>query len=782
MTPAYAQLTTTQNWTSGDYSVSSGASIDVTTGYAIDASGTLGTLANSGSISGVSVAIQNVGTVSRLTNDGTIRGSSIAIRNAGTITVVENNGAILSSGNGGFSSSGVIATIVNNGTLSGGSAGLNNSGSIGSLANFGTISGSSTGVWNRGTISVLTNSGIISGLTGIRNLSVIGTLSNAGLITGHTALQIASSASLGTLINTGTIAGDLINNSTITALNIDGGTGSNFGTLTGYGGTIGAITALSSDVNFLSGNQLLNDNIIVNSGSGTVTNNATLQVNNPLTITGNYYQSTGSSLIFGVTNAVFNGGASDLGYGRLVVSGDVTLAAGSSITLKTLGYAFATGQRYVVVAAGGTITATGVTYSATGYSVTGSIQSDASPSYSGYSDLVLTLGNGTNNGAPANNASNPNAASTLRGLFNYTGTDPSLLAVFNPAAALGTRTAANKAGAQLNPAAVRQAAARGEDAVNNAVLDITGSRLDGLRLAQGGASGVATGVATGERSLAPALWGQFFGGGATQDERDSVSGYHSNYRGLLIGGDLQASDNWRAGALFSYARTNVGNDDDNTGSSASVNTYGVIGYAGYDGKPWYLNLMLGLARQQYSTTRAIGFTGFSGVANGSFNGLQNTASVQTGYPLRLSGDMTLTPLAGLTYNRLRQNGYTETGGSGAALIVQGATTASVKSDIGAKLERRFDTSYGELSPSVQMRWRHEFKDSRLSTAASFAADPSGSTSFTTVGATPVRNTGVMVLGLTLARSKSLSLSANYALEAGRGYLSQTADVRLRWQY
>ncbi|WP_102662362.1 autotransporter domain-containing protein [Herbaspirillum sp. BH-1] len=515
-----------------------------------------------------------------------------------------------------------------------------------------------------------------------------------------------------------------------------------------------------------------------------------------LTVTGSYHQSAGATLVVGVTSAAQSAGLSgDTGYGRLVVTGNTVMDSGAQITLKPLSYNFAAGQRFLVVQTSGSATynASTLNYSATGFtgSVTGSVNTSG-----GFNNLVVSLaasdtpgsgsggagGSGGSGGASTPSrpsfATNGNAISALNGLYNYGGVNVQLLNVFNPALAINDTASANRVGEQLNPTAVQQAAARGTDAATNAVLNVTSGHLDGLRLAQAGTSGVAT----GESTLAPALWGQFFGGGATQDDRDGVSGYHSNYRGLLIGGDLQATESWRAGGLFSYAKTNVGNDGNNTGSSASINSYGLTAYAGYDGKPWYVNVMAGLAQQQYSTVRAVGFTGFYGVANGSFNGLQSTASVQAGYPLVMTNDVTLTPLAGLTYSKLRQNGYTESGGNGAALTVQAATTTSLKSDLGAKLERKLDTSYGELTPYVQMRWRHEFQDSRLNTAASFAADPSGSTSFTTVGATPVRNTGIMVLGATLARSKNLSLVANYTLEAGQGYHSQTADVRLRWQY
>jgi outer membrane autotransporter protein len=215
-----------------------------------------------------------------------------------------------------------------------------------------------------------------------------------------------------------------------------------------------------------------------------------------------------------------------------------------------------------------------------------------------------------------------------------------------------------------------------------------------------------------------------------------------------------------------------------------VVSYGLAGYASYAGAPWYLNLMAGAARQQYNTVRAIGFTGFSGANNGSFKGLQYTASMQAGYPLNLDAWMpetTLTPIAGLSYSTLRQDGYVESG-SAAALNVDAANSNSLKSELGVKLDRVFATAYGKLVPSVQASWRHEYHNTRLQSGASFAADTTGATSFTTQSASPIPNTGVLALGITLMKNQNLSISARYTLEAASGYTAQTGDILLRWQY
>ncbi|MEA9982661.1 autotransporter outer membrane beta-barrel domain-containing protein, partial [Herbaspirillum sp. RTI4] len=166
-------------------------------------------------------------------------------------------------------------------------------------------------------------------------------------------------------------------------------------------------------------------------------------------------------------------------------------------------------------------------------------------------------------------------------------------------------------------------------------------------------------------------------------------------------------------------------------------------------------------------------------------GLQYLTSVQAGYPIQLNEDWfdtTLTPIGGLTYSTLRQNGYTETGGNGAALQVNSANSTSLKSDIGAKLERSFSTEYGELVPSVQLSWRREYHTTPLQSVANFAADSAGETTFTTRVASPVTNTAVLTLGTTLLHKDTLSLAARYTVEAATGYRSQTASLRLRYRF
>ncbi len=775
--------------------------------------GTIGSLINGGTISG-GVGLASSGTIATLDNRGAISGGATGIYNGGTIGSLSNSGAI--SGGVGLASSGTIATLDNRGVVYGSATGIHNSGTIGSLSNGGTISGGGVGIASSGTIATLDNRGVVyGGATGIHNIGTIGSLNNSGTISGSAyAIRNEVSGAIGPIATSGVIVGNILNDSS-RDLTINGGTGQLFGTLTGYtGGTPGTITNTSSNVVLGSGNLMLDD--AVNVGANTVDNaGATLQVNHAVSIAGNYTQGANAVLLVGVSGAAVTTGAiGDTGYGRLVVSGSAVIAAGSSVGLKGQGYAFAPGQRFDVVdasRAGTNYHEGSLHYSANGFNGTITGKNVISGARS---DLVLTLSAAAipppppqtqqtltqqtqqtqtqtqqtqstqtqstpTQTSPSIRATAPNSIAALAALFRYSGYDANLMNLQNAAIAVnayGSTEEVNHAGAQLTPflpSAGSQAAA----AATFEALDIVDTRADSLRLAQSSGSGVATG------NIAPkwGVWGQAFGGHAQQGTVDQIDGYSANFGGLMIGADKAIGDHWLAGGAFSYSNTLIDGTTDSTGDSARVNGYGLIGYASYTGSPWYVTLNGGVIQQQFDTTRQVDLPGFSSVADGQFSGQQYVASAEAGWPLAL-GSFTLTPLGRLTYSYQHQNGYTESGGGGAALSVDAAHDTSVRSALGAKLERGFETAFGTVVPGLQAKWVHEYDHSRQSAVANFAADPSGETAFTTVGEAPVPDLADVSLSLTVLRSNNLTLTARYEQQAAPHFASETGSLRLRMLY
>lgn len=368
---------------------SSGSALHVMPGISVN------TLNNDGSISADNA---NMYTQSNgIWNEGSIG----TLNNTGTITYAGNNNA---GNNAAVYNTGEIGTFINEGTIKSAYMGIRNDGLINTLTNNSKISGSLVGLYNRNNAasnnnagSVIINNGLISGAYGIYSYNYLNNTStlnlvNNGTITGTTYAIHASgnNGSAMVLANSGTIKGTLRSDNGA-SLEIIGGSNNNVGVLTGTNG-IGKIQS-ASDVFFRSGSLLLNDNITT---PGTVVNDAaSLQVNTPLNITGNYHQNATGALILGVAdNAIATGDkAADTSYGRLVVTGAATVDAGSSVSLARTGntYQFAAGQRYVVIDANSANTnynAGTLNYKAAGYDglVTGSTVTDNTNSA-----LVVTL-------------------------------------------------------------------------------------------------------------------------------------------------------------------------------------------------------------------------------------------------------------------------------------------------------------------------------------------------------------------------------------------------------
>lgn len=808
-------------------------------GIQVDSGGSIGRLTNAGVIRGSQaivnhsteanaiVEIRNTGLIDgTILNLGRIGNGTFGVQNGGTITTLENRGTIGGAAMGVFNvANGRIDTIVNRGLMgprdlsTPSVGGIQNQGTIGMISNSSGIIGNSFGIWNdtNATLTRIENWGLIEGgVYGVRNAGALTALVNNATIRGTTAAIVnEATGTLGELKAAGgTIEGYIVNYAS-QPLTISGGSGTTFGVLTGLNGGPGMIDS-ASGVAFTTGNVLLNNDIQTAGISGVLNNAATLQINGTRYITGAYMQNPDATLRIGVTDTAdatqeAGAGPADAGHGRLVVSSSAILMPGTSVSLAAVhNYAFAAGQRFVVIdanALGTNYNAGTLRYSAIGYSgaVTGTEAYAGGRRY-----LVLHVGAATptdpgttpadpgtptepgtpdipgtpvDPGAPAPRpviqATVSNAYAALAGLSRYAGiTDAGLLNLYNAsmALALGSAAESNAAGKRLGPG-TQASSTRAASAPTLEALKVIASRTDQLRIAR--AEGVpASGISTGERALSWAGWGQVFGGHANQDARGEVDGFRANYGGLLLGGDRMLNDAWTVGGAFSYTNTRLDGTGDSTGNRTRINAYGLVGYAGYTGERWYANLSAGAILQRYDSTRHVTFPGFAGTTHGDYDGQQYVARLEAGYPLAM-GAYTVTPLGSLVYSYMHQDAYSETGGNGAALSVGSTHANSVRTLLGAKLERAFETRAGLLTPFVQLQWSHEYDRSRQGLTSAFAADPSGATLFTTAGARPVGDMAVVHVGATLINRGTTTVTARYGLEAGGGFQSHTGSVQVR---
>ncbi|MDE1147295.1 MAG: hypothetical protein PW843_11855 [Azospirillaceae bacterium] len=371
---------------------------------------------------GASLRLANSVTVTGAYAQGSIgtlvlaSGAVLSVTSAANITV----GTVTSAGfnaTGNYVAGGSNVTLVVGGTGSSYDASVVAGGGITGLGLTGSVAGNNLlavvgNDYVGGSQATLSNTGSLTynsastGAVYVASTGTLGTLANSGTIAGSIAVQVASGGTLGVLSDTGLIQGGIVNLAS-RVLTISGGSGTTVGTLTGLSG-LGTITSTLANVLLASGNLLLNDQ--VNVGTGTLVNAASATVTGNVSVTGNFSQSTG-------TLVIRNGG------GELFVSGAATMSGGTVLATNVPGTMNATAGQVstALVAAGAASSYTNLTYGVdvTGLEVTGT--NIANTLYlQALNDYVGgTVGTLSNTGTiSANNAVYVAATGTLGTLFN----------------------------------------------------------------------------------------------------------------------------------------------------------------------------------------------------------------------------------------------------------------------------------------------------------------------------------------------------------------------------
>lgn len=757
-----------------------------------------------------------------------IEGGNTTVNNSGTVQVgagatgAGSGSPLLTAvGIGGDSNSGAGATITNTATgriLGGAGTGIavdatgatiSNSGTISSTGNraiYITPNGGNTNITNSGTITTSgTNAAAITNEGGIANITnqAGGVISATG---GGAAIDVSASAQANHIYNNGTIIGNVklgwgsdgnhviyLNSGSLLTGNIIAGasgdgvvsvgqSGSGIATIVG---NMGSASAPIWSLNIGNGSTLVfGSDSTINAGALRFVNGGTLDFGKNR-VNYNWYGSLGAAETQSGTNyfkTTIDTQAQKHGY--LVISiatgngGTTLFSSGAPIIVPTVVGSVTSGAKYVVVqdASGRAALNLPTVVNSGGYhwtvsSVTGAGQTDTDGvSYgTGYTDIVLTNG-GTN---AAGTASGTNGAA-INALASYSGSNSQLQTLSQAINNLTSDADIQKAGAQLRPEINGGTTQASLGAVNQALGTIQ-VRTEAVRTS----AAEQTGVSSGETLMGLGTWAQGFGSHATQDRREGVDGYGANTYGLAIGADTLVFDSLRAGASLAYARTNVADTGARDGSGQKISSYIATLYGTYTAPRWYVDGTLTYGWHDYDSTRLISIAGAATeVAKASFSGQQYGAKTEFGYPIAL-GNTTVTPIASLAYNRLNQDGYTETGAA-AALSVGSSSTDSIRSGLGSKVSASIGSVEDwSIRPNARAVWLHEFNGKAQDSTSTFV---DGGSSFTTSGIKIAQEHFDIGLGLDLVSLRNTTISAKYDADLSDRYVSHTGSVQIRTEF
>ncbi|PKO35506.1 MAG: hypothetical protein CVU34_04225 [Betaproteobacteria bacterium HGW-Betaproteobacteria-7] len=273
------------------------------------------------------------------------------------------------------------------------------------------------------------------------------------------------------------------------------------------------------------------------------------------------------------------------------------------------------------------------------------------------------------------------------------------------------------------------------------------------------------------------VWIKAFGTRHDQDNRNGASGYDGNSRGVVTGIDGNLNDRTRLGLAIAFGNTDItGNGRLN---SAEIDSYQLVGYGSYainDRTEVNLQAALGLSQtdgQRIMTTPVVG------TAKSDFDSVSLHIGTGIAKTFNLSPRIQVAPQLRIDYIKVRSEGYTESGPTAINPFlnkVSKQTTEALELGLAAPLSFQINdktTLFAELGVAYDAINEAATIDSRF---------VGGGASFTTTGIKQdpwVKRAG---LGLTTKLNNGTEIVVRYDAEGRRGFLDQSASVKLRWAF
>lgn len=765
------------------------ASLGSGSGVYITNNVTLGSLTNSGGMSGNYGVNMYTSTITgNLTNaaGGSIGGTNTGVRiaNGGHVTgVISNAGTI--SGNVGiglvqeFEGGSGLATIGgldNSGTIIGTQAGFSADQSItlGNLVNqaSGSITGNTAMTLSSSSVSGdIHNSGTIAGIANgvkLSSTSVHSIVNDAGATiraSSGTGILVTNSSTITSIVNSGTISGstyaiDASNNfeGGLGTIAIDGNNTARF---------IGAVNAPNTDVVLrqnatytLRGGESFTAQSFQNNGVLGVASNA----GTTATIHGNYTQSDSGALKIGV--------ASDTSYGKLVVGGAATLPDNAKIIVDVT----PADTRFNTSRLAGVLSAQTLTSNGTFAVSDNSLLFDFGATKNGNAiDLTMAAAAQTQP-----NANNPTGGSSVEQVVNHLGNTPA-----GPAArALDQAFAQNPSGELASHFVGLTTEQQVSDAVTQTLPLLTGgtnsatsSTLSGINRVIQARQDSNSGLSSGDEPVAHEnAWIKTFGSWADQSERSGISGFDADTQGLAIGVDGAFSEQARLGVAFAYAKTNVDSDSRIAPQDAQIDTYQLIGYGSYALSPdTELNFQVDAGQNRNEGKRHMPFA--DATAKADYDSYSAHAGVGLGHTLRFSDTLTFVPSVRADYTWIGDEAYHEKGAGALNLDVDRRDAEELIFSVDGKLNYNLSAA---TVLSANLGAGYDAINEQTSISSAYAGSPTAV--FTTRGLNPSPWLGRAGLGLSHTLDNGTEVSLHYDAESRSDYLAQGASIKARWAF
>jgi len=269
------------------------------------------------------------------------------------------------------------------------------------------------------------------------------------------------------------------------------------------------------------------------------------------------------------------------------------------------------------------------------------------------------------------------------------------------------------------------------------------------------------------------IWLQGFGTSATQENVGDNYGYNYTNHGLVIGVDQEIAENLRLGISSGFTAANSESNSSNA-KETDIDSYQFNLYGGYNFAPYFISGILGVAINQYSSTRSMPELGLQAKSN--YGGETYIVKFETGMIKELDCDLKITPKFSLTAARNQIDTYEETGAGTLNLNVSNEHNNFLEGRVGSELGYE---GLGIFKPKIKLSYGYDFLASDQSSTNRFQGQ---SSNFQIKNSNIDKASLKYGFGFNIYAEEGILLIVDYDVEVKSSYQSKTGSIYLRYNF
>ena len=273
---------------------------------------------------------------------------------------------------------------------------------------------------------------------------------------------------------------------------------------------------------------------------------------------------------------------------------------------------------------------------------------------------------------------------------------------------------------------------------------------------------------------APGSWGKIYGTWGDQDDIDDEAGFDYDVAGIMLGYDVQSSNNWLYGVTGGYSTLTM---DSGVNTDTDIDTINVGLYVSYSQGPIYVDSGVMYSHGDIENDRQI-LTAAGWIDAESYTVSDTyTAYLEIGQQYSFPNYI-VTPFASIMYSYVEIDDYGEKASawSSALLIVDDTEDEFLTTTLGLKGEYFLDNI---LHLKGRLSWSYEHSDDLQSTITSRFNSP-GSTFFETEGIDLDKDRYGIGIGMKYLYSPDIVFDFDYDLELAKDFDSHTGTLEMKY--